>query len=117
MSFGEKLSNLRKKQNMTQVHLAEKLNLSKANISKYESGDLEPNLTTLNLISHIFNVSIDYLLDKTDDPTPPNKKDPSTDVEKSEEYVKLLELADDLTIEELEVLIAMAKALNSKHEK
>lgn len=62
MTFGQKLKQLRTDRNLTQSELAEKLNLSKANISKYESNDIEPNLQTLTAISNLFNISIDYLL-------------------------------------------------------
>ncbi|MDF2505516.1 helix-turn-helix transcriptional regulator [Clostridium sp.] len=62
MTFGQKLKQLRMESNLTQSELAEKLNLSKANISKYESNDIEPNLQTLTAISKLFNISIDYLL-------------------------------------------------------
>ncbi|MBP1926880.1 transcriptional regulator with XRE-family HTH domain [Sedimentibacter acidaminivorans] len=68
MKFGDKLRSLRNKYNLTQTELAEKLNLSKANISKYESGNLEPNIQTITTISKLFNVSVDYLLkDEPDD--------------------------------------------------
>ncbi len=62
MTFGQKLKQLRTDRKLTQSELAEKLNLSKANISKYESDDIEPNLQTLTVISTLFNVSIDFLL-------------------------------------------------------
>lgn len=76
MSFGYRLRNLREQSHMTQTDLADKLNLSKANISKYESNLVEPNLQTLSLISELFDVSVDYLLGKTDDP---NASDATTD--------------------------------------
>lgn len=62
MTFGRKLKSLRLGKNLTQLQLAEKLDTSKSNISKYESDIIEPNLKTLALISSIFNVSIDYLI-------------------------------------------------------
>ena len=63
MSFGSKLRELRTAAGMTQEQLAKKINLSKANVSKYEAGIVEPNLDTLTAISVLFNVSTDYLLD------------------------------------------------------
>jgi transcriptional regulator with XRE-family HTH domain len=67
MTFGQKLKQLRIDKSLTQSELADKLNLSKANISKYESDDIEPNLQTLTSISKLFNVSIDYLLKNSSD--------------------------------------------------
>lgn len=63
MTFGEKLRELRVSAGYTQEVLAKKLNLSKANISKYEAGTVEPNLTTLIAISKLFQKSTDYLLE------------------------------------------------------
>jgi len=62
MTFGSKLKSLRQEFQLTQNQLAKKLDISKSNISKYESDTIEPNMKTLVLISKYFNVSIDYLL-------------------------------------------------------
>lgn len=88
MSFGETLQQLREKNNMTQTDLAKKLNLSKSNISKYESGDLEPNLKTLNLLSNIFQVNINYLIGEFDNPASPNKTKEATPPLGSEEWLR-----------------------------
>ncbi len=65
MSFGKVLKELRNKKKLTQSELAELLSLSKANISKYESDTIEPNIETLCMVSNIFGVSVDYLLGVT----------------------------------------------------
>ena len=62
MNFGVRLRELRTSAGLTQSQLAEKINLSKANVSKYEAGIVEPNLETLFLICKLFSVSADYLL-------------------------------------------------------
>lgn len=63
LSFGSKLKELRINNDLTQIELAEKLNMSKANISKYEADLIEPNLDTLKKISLLFNVSVNELLE------------------------------------------------------
>lgn len=68
MSFGNRLKQLRLSKSLTQQQLADILKLSKANISKYESNSVEPNIETLKLLSSMFNVSIDYLLGQTEKP-------------------------------------------------
>lgn len=65
MNFSSRLKDLRLSKGLTQMELAEKINLSKANVSKYESGVIEPNLETLNLIAELFDVSLDYLFGNT----------------------------------------------------
>ena len=62
MTFGTRLKILRTEQQLTQSELAGKVKLSKANISKYESDSLEPNIETLKEFSQLFNVTVDYLL-------------------------------------------------------
>lgn len=62
MNFGSRLKDLRTSYKITQNQLAYKLGTSKSNISKYESGDVEPNINTLIMLSKYFHVSIDYLL-------------------------------------------------------
>lgn len=69
MTFGKRLRQLRNEFNLTQTQLAEKISLSKANVSKYEADSVEPNLQTLRLLSKFFSVSIDYLLGETEDRT------------------------------------------------
>ena len=51
MTLGEKLYTLRTKQNMTQEQLAEKLQVSRQSISKWESDATRPDLGKLKCIS------------------------------------------------------------------
>lgn len=62
MTFGKKIKKLRIEQNLTQLQLANLLNLSKSNISKYEANSIQPNLETINSLAQIFNVSTDFLI-------------------------------------------------------
>lgn len=56
------LSELRKKNNMTQTELAEKVFVTRQAVSKWEIGESIPNAETLKLLSKLFNVSINTLL-------------------------------------------------------
>lgn len=58
------ISDLRKKANMTQVDLAEKLNYSDKAVSKWERGESVPDISILKKISDLFGVSVDYLLER-----------------------------------------------------
>lgn len=60
--FGAYLSKLRKKADMTQSDLAEKLNLTRQAVSKYEVGDSFPDISVLILIADVFKVSLDELI-------------------------------------------------------
>ena len=67
MLFSEKLKLIRTKNNLTQEELAEKLNVSRQAITKWESGDGIPDILNLIQISTFFDVTIDELVkeDKT----------------------------------------------------
>lgn len=62
MEFNEKLQELRKQKGMTQEELAEALWVSRAAVSKWESGRGYPSIDSLKEISRFFSVSIDTLL-------------------------------------------------------
>lgn len=66
MNFGERLKKLREEKGIIQEDLGKIVNLSKANISKYEKNIIEPNNETLTLLANYFDVSIDYLLGLSD---------------------------------------------------
>ncbi|MBS7527955.1 helix-turn-helix domain-containing protein [Fusibacter paucivorans] len=62
MEFNEKLQQLRKEKNLTQEALAQRLFVSRATISKWESGRGYPSIDSLKAISQLFDISIDDLL-------------------------------------------------------
>ncbi|ADU21178.1 helix-turn-helix domain-containing protein [Ruminococcus albus] len=64
-----RLKELRKKKHITQLRLAMDLNMNQNSISRYETGEREADYKTLILFADYFGVSIDYLLERTDDPT------------------------------------------------
>ena len=63
-----RLKELRKKRKITQVKLAMDLNLSQNSISRYEKGEREADYATLIAFADYFNVSVDYLLERTNNP-------------------------------------------------
>jgi transcriptional regulator with XRE-family HTH domain len=70
MSFGNRLRELRLSRELTQADFANAINLGESTISFYESDKRSPDYETLVKIARFFNVSTDYLLCQTDDPTP-----------------------------------------------
>ena len=69
VTLGDRIRELRKANNWTQQELADKLGLDRTTISKWErQGGSEPDNTTLVKVADIFNVSVDYLLGRVDDP-------------------------------------------------
>ena len=54
----------RKERNMTQLQLAEILHISDKTVSKWERGESTPDPDVFLKLSQIFNVKIDYFLDR-----------------------------------------------------
>lgn len=63
--LGNNLKELRLSKDLTQEDLGKILNKTKNNISQYETGKREPDTETLNKIADFFDVSIDYLLGRS----------------------------------------------------
>lgn len=62
MEFTERLIELRKQAGLSQEGLAERLNISRQAISKWERGESTPDMDNLKVLGQIYNVSMDYLL-------------------------------------------------------
>lgn len=66
MTTAEKLVSLRKEKGLSQLQLAEEINVSRQAISRWEVGLAVPSREKLRALSELYNVSVDYLLsDKT----------------------------------------------------
>ena len=64
--FSITLRQLRKENNISAEELAQKLNINKSTISRYETSKTEPYLPIVIKIANYFNVSIDWLSGVTD---------------------------------------------------
>ena len=62
MEFHNRLYNLRKQKGLSQEELANRLNVSRQTISKWEIGDSTPDMEKLAAISELFEVSLDELV-------------------------------------------------------
>ena len=63
-----KLKYLREKKNISQLKLAMDLNMNQNSISRYENGQRQADYDTLIAFADYFDVSIDYLLERTENP-------------------------------------------------
>lgn len=64
--FKERLKELRSEKNLTQKQLSKKLNVSEDCVYNWENGRSEPSITDLINLATILDVTIDYLVGKTD---------------------------------------------------
>ena len=68
MNFFEMLRNCRKNKKLTQKQMAELLDMTERGYQNYEIGRSEPDCSKLVEIADILDVSVDYLLGRTDNP-------------------------------------------------
>lgn len=66
MSFGERLRALRLEKKLTLRELAKELDISFSALGKYERNEHQPDFDTLEKLADYFDVSIDYLLGRTE---------------------------------------------------
>lgn len=66
--LSKKLKQLRQSRQLSQKELGNILNISNATLSLYETNERKPDIDTTKKIADYFNVTSDYLLDRTDDP-------------------------------------------------
>ncbi len=69
MNFGERLKQLRAVRNLTQKQLAIETETSERGIQNYEMGIRKPAFDVLIALADYFDVSLDYLVGRSDDPT------------------------------------------------
>ena len=90
--LSEKIINLRKSRGWSQEELAERLNVSRQSVSKWESGASNPDLDKIVAMSTLFGVSTDYLLkDATTEQNEPIRDFADEDEENDEDEEEIIE--------------------------
>lgn len=97
MTYGSRIAKLRKSRGLTQMQLSDALEISRASLALYEQNRREPDSTMLTKISNYFNVSIDYLVGRTDNP--------QTMDDDIKQFINQLELSDDTILSKFKLQI------------
>lgn len=63
-----RLREIRRAKGISQLKLAMDLNTTQNTISRYETGEREPGINELIKLADYFNISVDYLIERTDNP-------------------------------------------------
>ncbi|TMV47491.1 helix-turn-helix transcriptional regulator [Paenibacillus mesophilus] len=95
---GDRIAQLREKRSLTQEELSSKLGISRAALSHYETNRREPDYETLRNIANFFDITLDYLLGRTNDPQTVLDQD-------IREFVDSLELSDDTIMDKFSLTI------------
>lgn len=82
MTLDKKLARLRKQQGLSQADVSERLDISRQAVSRWESGIATPSTENLQLLSKIYGVSLEYLLDDNLDEIEKKDNHPSIDAGK-----------------------------------
>jgi transcriptional regulator with XRE-family HTH domain len=125
MGFPERLKELRESRGLSQEALADTLGIPRSSITHYEKSQLDdkerlPRRERLEKIADYFGVSVDYLLGRTNDPSPSNKKEKPEERKDTitnvffREWDKADEEKKKRTLEFLQFLNQMDNADNNK---
>ncbi|WP_274364323.1 helix-turn-helix domain-containing protein [Paenibacillus thermotolerans] len=95
---GERISALREKLKLTQGELAKQLDITRASLSHYENNRRVPDYDTLRKFADFFNVSVDYLVGREEQPNQ------TTDAV-VKEFTESLELSDDKLLEKFTLTV------------
>ena len=97
MILGEKIAQLRRKNGWSQEELADKMEISRQAVSKWESGQTMPDLERILRLSSLFGVTIDYLLK---DGAAPESQQSEAEEDPQIRLISLADAADYLSLRE-----------------
>ncbi|VIG04282.1 DNA-binding protein [Clostridioides difficile] len=109
MNFGQRLKEIRVQKNLTGEELGKILNVTKVAISNWESGRRFPSQNILISIADYFNVSLDFLLCRTN-----LKQDFIYDKCNQENLEKIMILFNELSFDSKEIILKTAIAFLEK---
>ena len=118
MKLSDKIIGLRKSNGMSQEDLAEKLDVSRQAISRWESGTAMPDANNILQLSKLFGVTTDYLLndDYQSDNDLPKVKEVQNDTmseQKENDKQKFLEIRNGIASENQDAVMAEREAIRS----
>lgn len=124
MKLGTRLRALRESNNLTQVQLAKKLDITSQSLSQYELNKRTPDIEMINKLADFFNVSTDYLLGRGPcsiiPPYPEKETERKYNVlnkfpdKNGGDLKKLLDNTKNLTAKQIRSINALIEAFNNK---
>lgn len=113
-TLGSHIRGLRKRRDLTQEQLATIIHVNRATLANWEVDRAAPDPVTLQRLADYFNVSVDYILGRTDISMPPQKKSKGRDL--PPEIDQLVSQAKTLTPAQLKALDHFLATLNNPRE-
>lgn len=106
MEIGIRIRKLRRERDLTQAELAARLGINKQNVSRYESGRVEPRRNMLDKFATALGVSLDELL---------GSSEPEEDLPDDPEFRRLFKEVISLPEDDQKALKHIIKAVVQKH--
>jgi len=104
----KRLAELRKEKGLTQTGFAMKFNITQYMVSAYESGKNQPSAEMLSRFADFFNVSVDYLIGRTDIR--------NCEISIEQEAIKCLNLFNRLDRNQQKIALALLDSLKDYRE-
>lgn len=83
--LGDRLKKAREIKGFNQLEASKRTKINNKTLSRYENGGSEPDVESLKTLADIYDVSIDYLVGRTDDPN----------MKSVEKIQRIIDLSDD----------------------
>lgn len=135
--FADRLKQLRKEKNLTQIQLAQIFNVANGTIAMWETGKREPDFDTIGRLADYFKVSIDYLMGRVNQPwfyldtqkmlenmissederQTEKKPAPENGDGPSETAKRFMDLVDKLTPDQQQLLLAQLQAWTEQNQR
>ncbi len=121
-TLGKRLKKLRAEKGITQKELAAIIKVPRDTVANWEVSRGTPNIETISDIASYFDVSTDYLLGRTDDPSPKDRQHVNDDealdyldeLHKRPEMKTLFQVSRKATKEDIETTITIMEALKRR---
>lgn len=114
------LRKLRTLEGLSQAEFAQKIGAAQNTVSQWELGTRDIDSERLEQLADFFNVSVDYLLKRTDDPTPPSKKGEKKEAKAASEsdikYAFFSGVPDEVSDKMFDQMKEYAEFLNVKYK-
>ncbi len=107
---GDRIIQLRKERGLTQYDLADLLDISQNQISRYERNAINPGIDTLVKLAECFDTTTDYLLGRSNIPHPGAEPDPLPDLTPTE--IEVLELLRTYAAEDQKRLLSILETVS-----
>ena len=112
-----KIKEARKAAGLSQKYVALALGLKGPSVSNWESGKTQPTPENLKALANLFNVSVDYLLDRDDLPQEENADTKTEPIPEDEQFAEYIKLWPKMTKKDRAFILHMMRKMDEENQK